>query len=165
MLISINIKFFLSRLFSVVASNNESQQSILTTVQQEMTQRRKQKTTNGNAVVVVKNGTAVTNNGIGVNNNNASFITRQDSRLSVKSLIESIENTSKPKGSDSQSGSNTSLNMTGIESPPQRADKNLSETDREKQQLKTLNNNNSINNNNNSVISTTNGTPKSGKKF
>lgn len=138
-----------------------------------MAQRRKQKTTNGNAVVVVKNGTAaITNNGIANTNNNntTSFITRQDSRLSVKSLIESIENTSKPsKGStDSQSGSNTSLNMTGIESPPQHDEKNLSDTDRDKQQLKTLNNNNSINNNNNSIISTTNavvnGTPKSGGK-
>ena len=86
-----------------MASSNESQQSILTTVQQEMAQRRKQKT-NGTAVIVKTNGT----NGTVVAP--VPFMTRQDSRLSVKSLIESIENTSKQSKSGSQSGSTTSLN-------------------------------------------------------
>jgi cytospin len=153
----------------VVTSSNESQQSILTTVQQEMAQRRKQKTANGNAVVMVKNGTATTtptSNGI-VNNGSPVIMTRQDSRLSVKSLIESIENTSKqPKVSTgSQSGSNTSLNnLSGTEQPNS---EKISESDREKP--KVLTNNNSIaNNNNNNIISTNavvvNGTPKTGGK-
>jgi cytospin len=152
----------------VVTSTNESQQSILTTVQQEMAQRRKQKTANGNAVVLVKNGTVTTttpmSNGIS-NNGSPVIMTRQDSRLSVKSLIESIENTSKqPKVSTgSQSGSNTSLNnLSGTE---QLSSEKISlETDREKS--KVLTNNNSIANNNNNIISTNavvvNGTPKSG---
>ncbi len=99
----------------MVTTQTESQQSILTTVQQEMAQRRKQKT-NG----AVKNGATT-----GAPNGTAvvvpPFITRQDSRLSVKSLIESIENTSKqPKGMGSQSGSNSSLNsLEKIENPQQ----------------------------------------------
>lgn len=147
----------------MVTSTNESQQSILTTVQQEMAQRRKQKTANGNAVVMVKNGTVTTTpttNGIS-NNGSPVIMTRQDSRLSVKSLIESIENTSKqPKVSTgSQSGSNTSLNnLSGTDQPS--SDKISLETDREKP--KVLTNNNSIANNNNTNAVVVNGTPKSG---
>ncbi|XP_070506060.1 cytospin-A isoform X2 [Chironomus tepperi] len=163
--------FFNSLLSSrddLVTSSNESQQSILTTVQQEMAQRRKQKS-NGNTVVV-KNGTAPTNNGIVPN---TTFMTRQDSRLSVKSLIESIENTSKQTkvSTDSQSGSNTSLNnLTAIEQQNNNNNNNITEklstaTDHEKQQ-KNLNNN-SITNNHNNILTTSNnvnvnGTQKSG---
>lgn len=130
------------------------QQSILNTVQQEMAQRRKQKAANGNAVVVMKNGTNA-NNGIG--NSPVAFMTRQDSRLSVKSLIESIENTAKQ-----QSGSNTSLNTLTLDQPqPQQMGEKIHT---EEKQQKALSNNN----NNNNIISTTNsvvnGTPKSGGK-
>ncbi|KAL7020453.1 hypothetical protein ACKWTF_011539 [Chironomus riparius] len=164
--------FFNSLLSSrddLVTSSNESQQSILTTVQQEMAQRRKQKS-NGNPVVV-KNGTAPNSNGIVAN---TTFMTRQDSRLSVKSLIESIENTSKQTkvSTDSQSGSNTSLNnLTAIEQQNNNNNNNniteklSTATDHEKQQ-KNLNNN-SITNNHNNILTTSNnvnvnGTQKSG---
>lgn len=74
-----------------------------------MAQRRKQKT-NG----AVKNGSPgvvnQTTNGIIAPVVVPPFISRQDSRLSVKSLIESIENTSKQGKTGSMSGSNTSLN-------------------------------------------------------
>lgn len=127
------------------------QQSILNTVQQEMAQRRKQKAANGNAVVVMKNGTNA-NNGIG--NSPVALMTRQDSRLSVKSLIESIEQTSKQ-----QTGSNTSLNTLTDQPPPQQMGEKIQV---EEKQQKALSNNN----NNNNIISTTNsvvnGTPKSG---
>ena len=135
-----------------------------------MAQRRKQKS-NGNTVVV-KNGTAPNNNGIVAN---TTFMTRQDSRLSVKSLIESIENTSKQTkvSTDSQSGSNTSLNnLTAIEQQNNNNNNNITEklstaTDHEKQQ-KNLNNN-SITNNHNNILTTSNnvnvnGTQKSGGK-
>ena len=125
------------KLFPVVAASNESQQSILTTVQQEMAQRRLQKT-NGN---VLKNGTNGTANPV-------QFMTRQDSRLSVKSLIESIENTSKQTKSGSQSGSTTSLNsLNAMEQQQNELRKSPSAIEQEKQQ-KTLNNNNITNNNN-----------------
>lgn len=131
------------------------QQSILNTVQQEMAQRRKQKAANGNAVVVMKNGTNATN---GIANSPVTLMTRQDSRLSVKSLIESIENTAKQ-----QSGSNTSLNTLTDSPPPQQMGEKI-QTD-EKPQQKALSNNN----NNNNIICTTNsvvnGTPKSGGEF
>jgi hypothetical protein len=136
-----------------VVTQANDQQSILNTVQQEMAQRRKQKAANGNAVVVMKNGTNNVNNGIG--NSPVALMTRQDSRLSVKSLIESIENTAKQ-----QSGSNTSLNTLTDQPQPEQGEKIKTE---EKQQ-KALSNNN----NNNNIISTTNsvvnGTPKSGGK-
>lgn len=108
----------------MVASSNESQASIINSVQQEMAQRRKQKSqTNGN---VVNNGVsdvvelrnppppaiiAPVGNGLTVITP-IPFMTRQDSRLSVKSLIESIENTSKSTkvSGGSQSGSTSSLN-------------------------------------------------------
>ena len=109
--------------FLVVASSNESQASIINSVQHEMAQRRKQKSqTNGN---VVNNGVsdvvelrnpppaiiAPVGNGLTVIAP-IPFMTRQDSRLSVKSLIESIENTSKSTkvSGGSQSGSTSSLN-------------------------------------------------------
>ena len=168
----INVSFLYSLSPTVVTSSNESQQSILTTVQAEMAQRRKQKS-NGNTVVV-KNGTAPTaNNGIVPN---TTFMTRQDSRLSVKSLIESIENTSKHQtkvSTGSQSGSNTSLNnLTALEQQNNNNNNNINEklstaTDHEKQQ-KNLNNN-SITNNHNNILTTSNnvnvnGTQKSGGK-
>jgi cytospin len=60
-------------LLTVVTTNESHQQSIINTVQQEMAVRRQQKAS----------------------------IVRQDSRLSVKSLIESIENSAKQvSGSD-----------------------------------------------------------------
>lgn len=119
----------------MVASSNESQQSILTTVQQEMAQRRKQKS-NGN---VIKNGT----NGVVPQ---VPFMTRQDSRLSVKSLIESIENTSKQTKDGSQSGSTTSLNsLSAMENQNDR--QSPSAIEQEKHQ-KTFNNNSITNNNN-----------------
>lgn len=127
-----------SRFFPVlvVTSSNESQQSILTTVQQEMAQRRLQKT-NGTAV---KNGT----NGVAP----VSFMTRQDSRLSVKSLIESIENTSKTTKGGSQSGSTTSLNsLTALDQQHDSRSSPLATTEQEKHQ-KTLNNNSLTSNNN-----------------
>jgi hypothetical protein len=123
-------------------------------VQQEMAQRRKQKTVTNS--ISVKNGT---NNGITNNtnnnsnninsnniNNNVSFMSRQDSRLSVKSLIESIENTSKqPKGSgDSQSGSTSSLNNIAAMEKEQN-EKNSIQVEQEKQR-KTLTNNSLSNN-------------------
>lgn len=123
--------------FLVVTSSNESQQSILTTVQQEMAQRRLQKT----------NGTAVKN---GTNGNvvPVSFMTRQDSRLSVKSLIESIENTSKTIKDGSQSGSTTSLNsLTALDQQQDSRSSPLATTEQEKHQ-KTLNNNSLTSNNN-----------------
>lgn len=121
----------------MVASTNESQQSILTTVQQEMAQRRKQKN-NGNVIKNGTNGTVVAQ---------VPFMTRQDSRLSVKSLIESIENTSKPgtKGSsDSQSGSTTSLNSLGALDQQQN---DFGKMPLATDQQKTLNNNSITNNN------------------
>jgi len=140
-----------SRYFSVVASSNESQQSIITTVQQEMAQRRKQKN-NGN---VINNGTNGSSSVTQV-----AFMTRQDSRLSVKSLIESIEsNASKQPKCGSQSGSTTSLNsLTAIE---QQNDLRYSPsaTEQEKQQ-KTFNNNSITNNNNLSSHSNVNGGQK-----
>lgn len=140
--------------FHLVVTQANDQQSILNTVQQEMAQRRKQKAANGNAVVVMKNGTNA-NNGIG--NSPVAFITRQDSRLSVKSLIESIENTSKQ-----QTGSNTSLNTLTDQPQPQQMSEKIIPT--EEKQQKALSNNN----NNSNIISTTNsvvnGTPKSGGK-
>lgn len=123
-------------LLLVVASSNESQQSILTTVQQEMAQRRKQKT-NGNAI---KNGT----NGVVPQ---VPFMTRQDSRLSVKSLIESIENTSKQTKDGSQSGSTSSLNSLSAMEQQQNDRQSPLAIEHEKQQ-KTLNNNSITNNNN-----------------
>lgn len=128
-------------LFSVVASTNESQQSILTTVQQEMAQRRKQKN-NGN---VLKNGTNGTVTQV-------PFMTRQDSRLSVKSLIESIENTNKGS-SGSHSGSTNSLNS--LEHQQIDLVKTPSATDIEKSL-----NNNSITSNNNLSSNNINGAQK-----
>lgn len=126
----------------MVASTNESQQSILTTVQQEMAQRRKQKT-NGIQPAVIKNGT----NGNVVAPVALPFMTRQDSRLSVKSLIESIENTSKQTKGGSDSGSTTSLNsLSAMEQQQNDLGKPPSATEQEKQQ-KTLNNNSITNNN------------------
>jgi hypothetical protein len=131
----------------VVAASNESQQSILTTVQEEMAQRRKQKT-NGN---IIKNGT----NGVVAQ---VPFMTRQDSRLSVKSLIESIENTSKQtKGSDSLNGSLTSLNsFSDVEQQQNELSTSPSVTD----QQTTMNNNCITNNNNLSGNNIVNGTLK-----
>lgn len=130
----------------MVASTNESQQSILTTVQQEMAQRRKN---NGN---VLKNGT---NGGTIVPQ--VPFMTRQDSRLSVKSLIESIENTSKPKGS-SDSGSTTSLNSLGAMDQQQN---DFGKVSSSIDQQKTMNNNSITNNNNHLTTSNNvNGTQK-----
>lgn len=153
----LNILLFL---FLVVASSNESQQSIITSVQQEMAQRRKQKT-NGN---VIKNGT--TGNSIlptAIVPVVAPFMTRQDSRLSVKSLIESIENTSKQAklSGGSQSGSATSLNsLTAMD---QQQDEKIHSTAQEKQE-KTLNNNSITSNNN--LNGNSNGMQKnSGRRF
>lgn len=107
-----------------------------------MAQRRKQK----NNGTVIKNGT----NGTVVAP--VPFMTRQDSRLSVKSLIESIENTSKPSKGSSESGSTTSLNsLNAMEQPTNDFVKVTSAKD----QQKALNNN-SITNNNNNHLSTTN---------
>lgn len=137
--------YFFPFLFAVVASSNESQQCLLSTVQHEMAQRRIQKS-NGNAV---KNGTNGTMNPMPVfTGNPAALMTRQDSRLSVKSLIESIENTSKQTKEGSQSGSMTSLNsLTAMDQ--QIDSQSPSATEQEKQQ-NTLNNN-SITSNNNGV--------------
>lgn len=127
------------RYFSVVASSNESQQSIITTVQQEMAQRRKQ-INNGN---IMKNGTNGSNSVTQV-----ALMTRQDSRLSVKSLIESIEsNASKQPKCGSQSGSTTSLNSLTATEQQNDLRHSPSATEQEKQQ-KTLNNNSITNNNN-----------------
>jgi len=114
-----------------------------------MAQRRKQKT---NVVTVVKNGN-------GLNTTSVAFLNRQDSRLSVKSLIESIENTSKQTkaSTGSHSGSTTSLNsLTSLEQQQQQ----LQENDFEKSSSDLQLNNNIINNNNNNM-SGINGTQKS----
>jgi hypothetical protein len=109
-----------------------------------MAQRRLQKT-NGTAAVIVKNGTT---NGTAVLVPPTSFMTRQDSRLSVKSLIESIENTSKQTKGGSQSGSTSSLNsLNAMEREDAELRESPSATEQEKQQ-KTLNNNSLSNNNN-----------------
>jgi hypothetical protein len=115
-------------------------------VQQEMAQRRKQKT-NGN---ILKNGS----NGVV---QPVALMTRQDSRLSVKSLIESIENTSKQTKEGSQSGSTSSLNS--LVDHQAIDEKSTPDTEREKQQ-KTLNNNSITNNNNLSGNSAINGVSK-----
>jgi hypothetical protein len=149
-----------------------------------MAQRRKQKT-NGttspmkNGTININNNTIAAtavvpnNNGNGIAVSPVSYITRQDSRLSVKSLIESIENTSKQtrvSSSGSQSGSQTSLNNLSVtETQQQQCEKISAAIDQEKQQ-KNLNNNSITNNHNSSILTTSNnvnvnGTQKSGGKI
>ena len=114
-----------------------------------MAQRRKNKT-NGSTVIKNGNGPTVTN-GTAIPTAVTvpqTYISRQDSRLSVKSLIESIENTSKQTKSGSQSGSTTSLNsLSAMEREQGEMGKTGSTTEQEKQQ-KTLNNNSITSNNN-----------------
>lgn len=107
-----------------------------------MAQRRKQKT-NGTVVKNGTNGTVTIPPAAPL----TPFMTRQDSRLSVKSLIESIENTSKQTKGGSQSGSQTSLNSLTAMDQQNDQRKSPSATEQEKQ-LKTLNNNSITNNNN-----------------
>lgn len=106
-----------------------------------MAQRRKQKT-NGTPLNIM-NGTI---NGSPVVSTTS--MTRQDSRLSVKSLIESIENTSKQTKGGSRSGSTSSLNsLNTMEQEQDELMQSPSVTQPEKQQ-KTFNNNSITNNNN-----------------
>uniref|UniRef100_A0AAG5CYI8 Uncharacterized protein n=1 Tax=Anopheles atroparvus TaxID=41427 RepID=A0AAG5CYI8_ANOAO len=98
-------------------TSKESQNSLITTVQQEMAVRRQQK----------------------------SAIQRQDSRLSVKSLIESIENSAKQTklNSESRCSSSSSINSIPADTDPTVPTKHSS--------ISTTNNNTINNNETNSI--------------
>ncbi|XP_049276622.1 cytospin-A isoform X1 [Anopheles funestus] len=102
----------------MLTSKETQSQSLITTVQQEMAVRRQQK----------------------------SAIQRQDSRLSVKSLIESIENSAKQTklNSDSRCSSSSSINSIPADANPTLSTKHSSISST---------NNNSINNNEHDSIS------------
>uniref|UniRef100_A0A2M4A1N9 Putative myosin class ii heavy chain n=1 Tax=Anopheles triannulatus TaxID=58253 RepID=A0A2M4A1N9_9DIPT len=98
--------------FNNMLASKESQNSLITSVQQEMAVRRQQKTA----------------------------IQRQDSRLSVKSLIESIENSAKQTklSTDSRCSSSSSINSIPADGNPTLSTKHSTHVS-----------DNSINNNNN----------------
>uniref|UniRef100_A0A182NR66 RNA helicase n=1 Tax=Anopheles dirus TaxID=7168 RepID=A0A182NR66_9DIPT len=104
---------------SMLTSKETQSQSLISTVQQEMAVRRQQK----------------------------SAIQRQDSRLSVKSLIESIENSAKQTklSTDSRCSSSSSINSIPADTNPTLSSKHSS--------ISSTNNNNSINNENDSISS------------
>uniref|UniRef100_A0A182SAP0 Uncharacterized protein n=1 Tax=Anopheles maculatus TaxID=74869 RepID=A0A182SAP0_9DIPT len=103
----------------MLTSKETQSQSLITTVQQEMAVRRQQK----------------------------SAIQRQDSRLSVKSLIESIENSAKQTklNSESRCSSSSSINSIPADANPTLSTKHSS--------ISSTNNNNTINNNEHDSIS------------
>ncbi|XP_050067993.1 uncharacterized protein LOC126556649 [Anopheles maculipalpis] len=107
---------------AMLTSKETQSQSLITTVQQEMAVRRQQK----------------------------SAIQRQDSRLSVKSLIESIENSAKQTklNSDSRCSSSSSINSIPADANPTLSTKHSS--------ISSTNNNNTINNNEHDSISNSN---------
>ncbi|XP_049276632.1 cytospin-A isoform X4 [Anopheles funestus] len=108
----------IEQLNKLLTSKETQSQSLITTVQQEMAVRRQQK----------------------------SAIQRQDSRLSVKSLIESIENSAKQTklNSDSRCSSSSSINSIPADANPTLSTKHSSISST---------NNNSINNNEHDSIS------------
>uniref|UniRef100_A0A1Y9J0H4 Calponin-homology (CH) domain-containing protein n=1 Tax=Anopheles quadriannulatus TaxID=34691 RepID=A0A1Y9J0H4_ANOQN len=105
----------------IITTKETQSQSLITTVQQEMAVRRQQK----------------------------SAIQRQDSRLSVKSLIESIENSAKQTklNSDSRCSSSSSINSIPADANPATLSAKHSSIS------STNNNNNTINNNEHDSIS------------
>uniref|UniRef100_A0A182MRD0 Calponin-homology (CH) domain-containing protein n=1 Tax=Anopheles culicifacies TaxID=139723 RepID=A0A182MRD0_9DIPT len=108
----------IEQLNKLLTSKETQSQSLITTVQQEMAVRRQQK----------------------------SAIQRQDSRLSVKSLIESIENSAKQTklNSDSRCSSSSSINSIPADANPTLSTKHSSISST---------NNNTINNNEQESIS------------
>ncbi|XP_050081743.1 cytospin-A isoform X2 [Anopheles aquasalis] len=106
-------------------ASKESQNSLITSVQQEMAVRRQQK----------------------------SAIQRQDSRLSVKSLIESIENSAKQTklSSDSRCSSSSSINSIPADGNPTLSTKHSTHVSDN-----SINNNNNNNDNNGQAIGSNN---------
>uniref|UniRef100_A0A2M4B8Y9 Putative myosin class ii heavy chain n=1 Tax=Anopheles marajoara TaxID=58244 RepID=A0A2M4B8Y9_9DIPT len=111
--------------FNNKLASKESQNSLITSVQQEMAVRRQQK----------------------------SAIQRQDSRLSVKSLIESIENSAKQTklSSDSRCSSSSSINSIPADGNPPLSTKHSTHVSDN-----SINNNNNNNDNNGQAIGTNN---------
>ncbi|XP_035896026.1 cytospin-A isoform X5 [Anopheles stephensi] len=109
----------IEQLNKLLTSKETQSQSLITTVQQEMAVRRQQK----------------------------SAIQRQDSRLSVKSLIESIENSAKQTklNSDSRCSSSSSINSIPADANPNLSSKHSS--------ISSTTNSNTFNNNEHDSIS------------